>query len=149
MANRLTVVSKDGQWKAEMHAWKSHWLIYASIGSECTVYRRQRTRNVWGQSVVAWVKTPAPVTITNIYRGSGQEVTRLGQFNGADVGLKETATGLLRITIQVDTGAMDPGVGGPSIIIDSVEAHIAVGIGDEILSGVVSAGTYVIHQSTW
>jgi hypothetical protein len=149
VANRVTVVSEDGQWKAEMHAWKSHWIVYASIGSECSVYHRQETKNVWGQSVIDWVKVPATITITNIYRGSGLEITRVGQFNSADAELKEFATGFFLIKINLDTGGVDPGVGGPSMIVETVEAHIAASTGRQILSGVVTAGTYVVDQSTW
>ena len=38
MANDVTVFSKGGDWKAEIHAWKNNYLFYKSIGTEVTVY---------------------------------------------------------------------------------------------------------------
>jgi len=66
MANDVTVFSKGGDWKAEIHAWKNNYLFYKSIGTEVTVYHREQTKNIWGSTVTDWVEKPATtIEITN------------------------------------------------------------------------------------
>ena len=146
MPNKLTLMSQDGQWKAELHAWKSNWIIYKSIGSECTVYHREQTKNVWGQSKVDWVKKPSRISITNIYKGNGLQISRSTSVNASHAELKEWAWGFLKIDVNIDTGAVDPGPTSAILIIDSVEGNISVGIG---VHGIVSADTEVVQQSIW
>lgn len=147
MANRLTLLSRDGQWKAELHAWKSNWIFYKSIGSECTVYHRQETKNVWGNTTTDWVEKAAQINITNVYKGSGGlQITKSASANASYLELKEWAVGFILINVNLDTGEAGPGAGQASLIVDSVDATIGVSIG---VQGNVSADTAVVQQSIW
>jgi hypothetical protein len=150
MPNHLTLISKDGQWKAELHAWKSNWFIYASIGTEATLYHRQETRNVWGNSTVDWVETAGSITISNVYKGGGHTITQSAQFRNRSHGeLKVWAVGLLKIDINLDTGEPSDGPASASLIVDSVEGHLAGVVGSFRFEGVVSADTAIVQQSIW
>ncbi|WP_239405178.1 hypothetical protein [Frankia sp. Cj3] len=150
MANHLTLVSRDGQWKAELHAWKSNWLVYASIGGEATLYHRQETKNTWGQSTVDWVETTGSIFINNIYKGGGRTFNQSVQFQGRSHGeLKVWAVGFLKIDINIDTGDVSGSPTTASLIVDSVEAHISGVVGSFEFEGVVSAATAIVQQSTW
>jgi hypothetical protein len=150
MPNHLSLISEDGQWKAELHAWKSNWLIYASIGSEVRLYHRQQTKNVWGQSTVEWVEAAGGFTINNTYKGGGYSISLSANFQDKSYGeLKEWAWGLVKIDINIDTGGISEGPTTASLIIDSVEAHIGGVVGNFRFEGVVSADTAIVQQSTW
>lgn len=56
MASEITLFSKSGDWKADVEAWKNNFLFYKSIGTEVTVYHREQTKNVWGNTVTDWVR---------------------------------------------------------------------------------------------
>jgi hypothetical protein len=150
MANHLTLVSKDGLWKAELHAWKSNWFFYASIGAEVTLYHRQQTSNVWGNTVTDWVETAGTITIDNIYKGSGLQVAQNAQFSNRSHGeLKVWAVGILKIDIGLDTGSVGDGPQSASLIVDSVESHISGQVGPFTFQGVVTADSAIVQQSTW
>jgi hypothetical protein len=150
VSNHLTLVSKDGQWKAELHAWKSNWFVYASIGGEVTLYHRQQTKNVWGNTVTDWVETPGTISISNIYKGSGQKITQSAQFrNRSHAELKIWAVGIIKIDIGLGDGGVEGSPQSASLIVDSVESHISGQIGDFAFQGVVDADTAILQQSTW
>lgn len=162
---KLTVVSRDGQWKADLHAWKDWWVFYASIGAEVTVYRRQEHKNTWGDTV-DWVRAPAFISISNTYYGrtpTGEpppepsppqpgppySITQTVEFREQSYGqLKLWATGILKITIDTG-GGTTPGGSGAKLIVDRVVSTITIGVRGDQLQGVVDAGSYVIDQSTW
>lgn len=150
MANSVTVFTHAGDWKADIHAWKNNFLAYKSIGTEVTVYHREQTKNIWGNTVTDWVKKPASVIeITNVYHGSGPgAATRQKSCQNASYcELKEWAVGF-NITVQTDSG--DTGVGGGATLdIDSVNGSAVIVIGDERLTGQVSAGSALSDNSIW
>jgi hypothetical protein len=152
MPRSLTVTSNDGQFKVEMKAFKDWWFFYASIGSTATVFRRQQTKDTWGQTVTDWVPFgEALITINNIYRGSGLEFSRSIQVRGSRAELKEWAVGFFKVDIKIaDAGvSTDTRPNAASLIVETVEAHIAASVPGNLLQGVVTASTAVTEQSTW
>ena len=150
MANDVTVFSKGGDWKAEIHAWKNNYLFYKSIGTEVTVYHREQTKNIWGSTVTDWVEKPATtIEITNVYHGSGPGVATRQKAcpNSSYCELKEWAVGV-NITVQTDSGDTSVG-GGATLDIDSVNGSAVVIIGDEQLAGQVSADSALSDNSIW
>jgi hypothetical protein len=150
MANSVTVFTKAGDWKADINAWKNNFLAYKSIGTDVTVYHREQTKNIWGNTVTDWVEKPASVIeITNVYHGSGPgAATRQKSCqNASNCELKEWAVGF-NITVQTDSGDTSVG-GGATLDIDSVNGSAVIVIGDERLTGQVSAGSALSDNSIW
>ena len=150
MANSVTVFTKAGDWKADISAWKNNFLAYKSIGTDVTVYHREQTKNIWGNTVTDWVEKPASVIeITNVYHGSGPgAATRQKSCqNASSCELKEWAVGF-NITVQTDSGDTSVG-GGATLDIDSVDGSAVIVIGDERLTGMVSAGSALSDNSIW
>lgn len=149
MAGEITLFTDDGEWKAEVEAWKNNFLFYKSIGTEVRVYHRERTKNVWGNTVTDWVRRAADsIFIRNVYSGSGPgaAVREKTCTDRSGCELKEWAVGV-NITIPVD----DPtDVGGGAILdIDEVEGTVRIQIGHEVLSGEVSASSAFGDSSIW
>lgn len=140
MGNKRTVMSRDGQWKAELHAFKDNWLVYARIGSECKLFHRQKKK---------WVRRDAAISIVNTYKGGGLQITRQGANNGSYAALFEFAYGFIGIDIKIDTGEVGPSGGTAKLIINSVDAEISVQVPGDRLTGKVSADTAIVQQSTW
>jgi hypothetical protein len=150
MANDVTVFSRAGDWKADLHAWKNNFLVYKSIGTEVTVYHREQRKNIWGNTVTDWVQKPASlIEITNVYHGSGPgAATRQKSCQSASYcELKEWAVGV-SITVQTDTGDTSAG-GGATLDIDSVDGTAIIVIANERLSGQVSASSALSDNSIW
>jgi hypothetical protein len=152
MADKVTVTSKDGKWKADMTAWKNWVFVYASIGSEASVYHLQETKNIWGNTVTDWVSHTATIDIVNTYKGtvgSGFGTFVQSQsFQASDAELKLWAVGLISITISDGGASGSPG--GATLDIDSVDAVITVIIpGVEPLVGKVSASSVISDNSIW
>jgi hypothetical protein len=149
MASEITIRTEDGEWKAEVEAWKNNFLFYSSIGCEVTVYRRERTTNIWGNSVTDWVRRAADsIFIRNVYSGSGPGTgTREKTCNDQSYcELKHWAVGV-NVTIPVDSPT---DVGGGAILdIDRVDSTVQVQIGREILTGEVSASSAFGDSSIW
>jgi hypothetical protein len=149
MANDVTVFSKSGDWKAEIRAWKNNYLLYRSIGTEVTVYHREQTKNIWGNTVTDWVQKPAAIIgIRNVYQGSGPgAATRQKSCpNASYCELKEWAVGVT-ITIQTDTGEGSVG-GGATLDIDKVTGWAMISLPEE-LSGQVEADSALSDNSIW
>lgn len=151
MGNKLTLFTPDGQWKADLHAWKNYAFVYKSIGSEATVYHRESTKNVWGNTVTDWVRRTAFISITNVYHGSiPQTFTQNASVNDSYAELKLWAVGIIVVTINTDTGGVDGRPGGATLDVDSVVAQISVSIpGQNSLSGSVSADNIITQNSLW
>lgn len=149
MANQVTVLTKDGQSKVVARAWKNNFLFYRSIGTEATVFHREQTKNIWGNTSTDWVKHSASlISITNTYRGSGPGTGTRSKAcpNASYCELKEWAVGLT-LTIPVDSPT---DVGGGAILdIDSVAGHVTVQIGEELLTADVSASSAFSDISIW
>jgi hypothetical protein len=152
MGRTLTLISDDGEFKVDLRAWKDHWGVYASIGSQADVYRRQETNNVWGQPTVDWMRhEDAAIMISNTYRGQGHEIARVERFRGSHGEQRLWATGFLSISVHLDQE--EPSHDGrpnlANIPVDSVEAQIVVQVGRHALRGTVTASTAVVDQSIW
>jgi hypothetical protein len=150
MANDVTVFTHAGDWKAEIHAWKNNYLAYKSIGTEVTVYHREQTKNIWGSTVTDWVeKPPTMIENTNVYHGSGPGVATRQKAcpESSNCELKEWAVGL-NITVVTDTGDTSAG-GGATLDIDSVDGSAVIMIGEERLTGKVSASSALGDNSIW
>jgi len=149
MASEITLKTKDGEWKAEVEAWKNNFLFYKSIGTEVTVYHKEKTKNIWGQTKTDWVKKAASsIHIRNIYSGSGPgAATREKTCRSSSYcELKEWAAGV-NITIPVDSPT---DIGGGAILnIEKVESTVSIQIGSEILTGQVSASSAISDHSLW
>lgn len=108
MASEVTLYSNDGDWKIFVEAWKNNFIFYSSIGTEVTVYRREQTSNIWGNSVTGWVRRPAEsIYIQNVYAGtSAGSVTRQKTCNNASYcELKEWAVGF---SVSIPSGDIIP-----------------------------------------
>jgi hypothetical protein len=150
MPTEMTVFSKAGDWKADIHAWKNNFLAYKSIGTDVTVYHREQTKNIWGSTVTDWVEKPATlIEITNVYKGTGPGAATRSKScpNASYCEEKEWAVGL-NITVETDTGDVSGG-GGATLDIDSVDGTAVIFIGDERLSGTVSASSAFSDNSIW
>ena len=149
MASEITLYTDDRNWKADVEAWKNNFLFYRSIGCQVTVYRREETKNVWGNTSTDWVKRNADsIYIQNRYSGSGPgaAIRERTWTNTNHEELKHWAAGVT-LTIPVD----DPtDVGGGAILdIDRVDSVVRVRIGRETLSGEVSADSAFSDSSIW
>jgi hypothetical protein len=125
-------------------------LAYKSIGTEVTVYHREQTKNIWGSTVTDWVKKPATlIEITNVYMGTGPGAAtrQASRANASYCEEKEWAVGV-SITVVTDTGDTSAG-GGATLDIDSVNGTAVIMIGDERLTGQVSASSALSENSIW
>jgi hypothetical protein len=147
MPDKMTVFSKDRQWKADLKAFKNWAFFYKSIGSDVSVYHMEKTTNIWGNSTTDWVSHSASIFISNVYKGSSGSglgtFTQTQSSNGSSAELKLWAVGLISITI---TGV---GPEGATLDIDSVDATIAVETPGGVLSGTVSASSALSDNSIW
>lgn len=150
MPSEVSVLSRDGNWKMEVEAWKNNFLFYTSIGTQVTVYHREKTTNVWGSSVTDWVeKKASSIFITNVYSGSvaagsGGSITRSGQWNNAsEAELKEWAVGF-KITLP----SGEPG-GNAILDIDKVVGTVVVVVGNDRMSATVEASSIISDNSIW
>lgn len=149
MASELTLFTKAGDWKADLEAWKNNFLFYKSIGTQVSVYHREQTKNIWGNTVTDWVsKAATSISIQNVYRGSGPgAATRSKTCNNASYcELKEWAVG---VTITLPPDSVTDVGGGAVLDIDSVTGTVNVVIGGEVLRGEVSASSVISDSSIW
>lgn len=150
MASEVTLYSKDGSWRVDVEAWKNNFLVYKSIGTEVTVYHRQQTKNIWGNTVTDWVRANASsIFIRNVYKGTGPgSATRQKTCPSSSYcEIKEWAVG---VTITIPTDGGDASVGGGAILdIDSVTSSVVVTIGGEHLRAEVSASSIFSDSSIW
>lgn len=149
MPSEISVVSDDGQWKAEIEAFKTNLLFYSSIGCEVKVYHREETTNVWGNKKTDWVRRAADsIFIRNVYSGSGpgtgtREKTCTDQ---SSCELKHWAVGVT-VTIPVDSPT---DVGGGAILdIDEVDSTVAVRVDRQTMNGTVSASSALSDSGIW
>ena len=149
MASEITLYTKKGDWKVDIEAWKNNFLVYKSIGTQVSVYHREKTKNIWGNTVTDWVKKPASlIHIRNVYRGTGPgSATREKSCrNAKSCELKEWAVGF---TISIPPDNITDVGGGAILDIDRVDGTVTVNIADEILTGEVSASSAVSDSSIW
>ena len=149
MASEVTVLSRDGQWKIEVEAWKNNLLAYKSIGTQVKVYHREETTNIWGNKKTDWVRRAASlIYIRNVYSGSGPGTgTRETTCDEASYcELKEWAVGV-SVTIPVDSPT---DVGGSAVLdIESVEGFVSVRLATETLTATVEASSPFADSSIW
>jgi hypothetical protein len=147
MPSELMLYTRDKQWRVDLGSWTSDFPYYKSIGTQVTVYHRERTTSIWGNTVMDWVEEPALlIRIRNIYSGPGASVvTREREWrNATEAELKEWSTGG-SIRLPADTG---PSREGSVVLeINKVEGTVTIVIGDETLTGVVSAGRVISEQT--
>ena len=163
--DKLTLYTEDGQWKAELKAWKDYWFFYNSIGASVDVYHRETTHDTWGNKT-NWVKRPASIFISNFYQGSiagsptvpqnppdgppngGMgDYTQAGEVNSDHAELRLWATGFFTTKIQVSGERTRPN--GAILDISSVVSEIAVATPSGPMRGVVGASSYVSDNSAW
>lgn len=146
MASEKTIYTKNRDWKVEVEAWRNHFFFYTSIGTEATVYHKEKTKNIWGNTVTDWVKKRASnIHIRNIYSDDyNNSITKEKSENNCKyLELKEWAVGF---TINLNTG--QPG-SVKSLTVSKVEGRVTVIIEGETLSCTVSASSYVSDNSIW
>lgn len=149
MASEITLFSKNGDWKADVEAWKNNFLAYKSIGTQVSVYHREQTKNIWGNTVTDWVSKAAnAISITNVYKGTGPGAATRSKVcqNSSYCEEKEWAVG---ITISLPADSITDVGGGAILDIDSVTGTVSIVIGNEVLSGVVSASSIFSDSSLW
>ncbi len=149
MASEITLYTKSGDWKVEVEAWKNNFLFYKSIGTQATVYHREQTKNIWGSTVTDWVEKPASqIHIRNVYRGTGPgSATREKTCRSASYcELKEWAVGF---TINIPADSVTDVGGGAILDVGSVDGTVTVSIGQEVLTGAVSASSVFSDSSIW
>jgi len=154
MPDKLTIYSRDRQWKADLRAFKDWAFVYSQIGTKVTVYHFETTHNVWGQSTTDWVEKAAAIAISNTYKGNIGAGGMAGftvnvQCNSHYCEQKEWAWGFLKIDINLDTGQVGSGPNSAVLDISGVEGDISVGVGSEILHGKVSADNILSDSSAW
>lgn len=149
MASEITLFSKSGDWKVDVEAWKNNFLFYKSIGTEVTVYHREQTKNVWGNTVTDWVrKAASSISITNVYRGTGPgAATRSKTCNNASYCEEKAWAVGVTVTLPADS-VTDIG-GGAILDLDSVTGTVSIVIDNEVLRGEVSASSVLSDSSIW
>jgi len=148
--SEITLFSKNGDWKADVEAWKNNFLFYKSIGTQVSVYHREQTKNIWGNTVTDWVSKAAnTISITDVYKGAGPGAATRSKVcnNSSSCEEKEWAVGV-SITLPADSVT---DVGGNAILdIDSVTGTVSIVVGgNEVLSRVVSASSIISDSSLW
>ena len=146
MASEITLRTNNGDWKVEVEAWKNTFFFYNSIGTQATVYHREKTKNIWGSTVTDWVKKKATsIHIRNIYSDEYRNSTTREKTcgNSKHCELKESAVGA---SISIPSGSVSPGA---VLEIDKVDGTVTVNIKGEILSGKVSASSFPSDSSIW
>lgn len=149
MSSEVSVLSKDGSWKADVEAWKNNFLAYKSIGTQVTVYHREPHKNVWGNTVTDWVEKPATtITIENTYKGTGPGVATRTKTctNASYCELKEWAVG---VSIELPPDSITDVHGAAVLDLDSVSARINVVVGSEVMNAQVSASSIVSDSGIW
>lgn len=71
--DNATAYTQDKQWMIQMHAFTDNWIIYHSIGTEITVYHRERERRWYDPwyNFYHWVARPAAhIEIYNQYQSA-------------------------------------------------------------------------------
>jgi hypothetical protein len=149
MASEVTLFTKNGDWKVEVEAWKNNFLFYKSIGTQATVYHREQTKNIWGSTVTDWVeKAASQIHIRNVYHGTGPGVATREKIcsNTSYCELKEWAVG---VTISLPADSVTDVGGGAILDLDSVDGTVTVTVGQEVLTGNVSASSVFSDSSIW
>ncbi|HYL12004.1 MAG TPA: hypothetical protein VEV41_03160 [Terriglobales bacterium] len=142
MPSELMLYTSDKQWRVDLGSWTSDFPFYKSIGTQATVYHRKETTSIWGSTVMDWFEEPAQlIRIRNIYSGPGATVvTREREWrNASEAELKEWSTGG-SILLPADTGTA-------VLEINKVEGTVTIVIGDETLTGIVSAGRVMSERT--
>jgi hypothetical protein len=140
MASEMTVFSHDGNWKADIEAWKNNFWIYKSIGCQATVYKKSGS-SIWGGS--SWGRANArSITIRNLYNG-GIAANEGTWNNQSHAELKVFAFGT-SLTIPPSTP------GSAILIATSVEGIITGFFGNgEGFTGHVLASDKIEDSSIW
>lgn len=149
MPSETTVVSGDGQWKADVEAYKTNLLFYRSIGCEVKVYHREETSNIWGNKVTDWVRRNADsIFIRNVYRGSGPGTGTQDKTcsNASSCELKLWSVG---VTLTIPADSITDVGGGAILDVDSVDSTVTVRIGRETLNASVSASSAFSDSGIW
>lgn len=150
MASEITLRTKDGEWKAEVEAWKTNLLFYRSIGTEVTVFHREQKKNIWGNTVTDWVRKAAnSIRIVNVYTddsGPARATREKNCTNSSHCELKEWSAGF---TITLPADSIDDVGGGAILDLDKVEGSVEVVIGNERLTGEVSASSALSDSGIW
>ncbi|MDF1596039.1 MAG: hypothetical protein P1T08_08080 [Acidimicrobiia bacterium] len=149
MPSEISVLSGDGQWKAEIEAFKTNLLFYSSIGCEVKVYHREETTNVWGNKKTDWVRRNADsIFIRNVYSGTGPGTGTREKTctNASSCELKEWAVG---VTVSLPADSVTDVGGGAILDIDSVESTVSVRIERQTLNGNVSASSAFSDSGIW
>lgn len=142
MPSEITTISKDGQWKVEVEAWRNNFFFYSSIGAQFSVYRKGGS-SIWGGT--SWNSGKARrVTMRNSYNGG--LAFQDGQWNDAHNGeLKHWAVGF---QISIPSGEIS--AGGPWLILTSVESVVDVVLPNgESMNFRVSASSPISDSSIW
>ena len=152
MASTVTLNGRDGLWKAEVRSFKNYYFVYSSIGTEVTVYRRERYRR-WYVPLYKhthWRAAPADfIMINNTYQGlltsqgSGTAQRSKERENTSTLEEKIWAFGIgVSMEAGAATGFPDPGSttpGGAKLDIRSVQGTAVIRIDNEQLSAAVAA----------
>ena len=139
MPSQVTVLSDDGDWKAEVDAWKHSSPFYSSIGTRVAVYHREPTTNTRGRRKTRWVRRAADaITIRNTYGGQGPGTgVRTRVVDGRSTGeLKEWAFGA---TVSLPADPVTDVGGGPVCDLDRVLGDVTVWVGHQSMSAQVEA----------
>jgi hypothetical protein len=142
MASEVTRISKDGNWKVDVEAWRNNFLFYSSIGCQFSIYKKGGS-SIWGGT--SWDSAKArQVTMRNSYNGG--LAFQDGQWSNAHDGeLKYWAVGF---NISIPSGEV--GAGGPWLILTSVESIVDVMLQNgESMSIKVSASSPISDSSIW
>lgn len=147
MASEKTVYSNNEDWKIKVEAWRNHFIVYQSIGTQVDVYHKENTTDTWGNDKIDWVKKNADsISINNQYSGTDPKIfiTRSKTCtNASHCEQKEWAVGTITLS---DSGV---GVGASQLIVENVKGSVSVRIGREVLSAEVEAGSFFSDSSLW
>jgi hypothetical protein len=139
MPTALTLHTHDRTWRAEVEARTVNFEFYRSIGTQVSVYHKLHTTSMWGSlGEIDWDLTPASlIRIQSVYRGAGPEIaTREREWhNTAEAELSEWSAGH---PISLPAGSL-PSQGTALEDVQRVDSIVTIVIGDEALTGVVSA----------
>jgi hypothetical protein len=153
---KVSRTSRDGNWTAELRAFKINLFVYKAIGATLTVRHKQLRRSrwaPWSAPQPAWVAGVVPdISISNTYQGllpslspaAARRSCSAVQASSCDCRLWSIGVSI-SMDASADTGLPNPGTtlpgAGPSLDVRSVDSNGSATLpnGEVLALGPVSA----------
>jgi hypothetical protein len=139
MPSESIALSRDGQWRVVLKAWKVSAGVYNAIGATIKAQHLETYKILFVFKRFGWVDKPVPtIDVLGAFEGTlpsaalGQTTKRDLRHNSPEADVRFWVAGI-SIKANVDTGGQTPGV-GPELLIRSIRATGGATIGSETLN---------------